>query len=262
MYAGAMIARGTAPARVRQCAAKRVKRVATVERRINRVAPRAASASLRAQRIRHLVSLVAEVEHVPIAVRCDPRSVINKLRRRNQRTRRLKRHARQSIYFPACERVIGHIRVHEIEVVGVVERHVAFISELVLLNAEWRQALNVLPVLACIAGNPVPGHAARVSRRIDIGSKDKLPVFLVRRGKYVSKAVGDEARLIAKSAGGRDFDRWPKRGALRNAKLSGGEYEDYENEPENRDLPCTGIHRRAPQRLSTSGGNPRAQERC
>src|SRR5207248_7332643 len=148
---------------------------------------------------------------------------------------------------PACERVIGHIRVHEIEVVGVVERHVAFISELVLLNAEWRQALNVLPVLACIAGNPVPGHAARVSRRIDIGSKDKLPVFLVRRGKYVSKAVGDEARLIAKSAGGRDFDRWPKRGALRNAKLSGAEYEDCENEPEKSGMAWTGIHRRAPQ---------------
>src|SRR5207248_9556133 len=67
MHAGAVIARGTAPARVRQSTAKRVKRVAAVKRRINRVAPRAASRSLRTQRIRHLVSLVAEVEHVPIA---------------------------------------------------------------------------------------------------------------------------------------------------------------------------------------------------
>src|SRR6184192_2936154 len=131
MHAGAVIARGTAPSRVRQSAAKRVKRVAAVERRINRVTPRAASRSLRTQRIRHLVSLVAEVEHVPIAMRGDPWPVINKLRRWNQRTRGLKRYAPEPIYFPACESVVCHIRVHEIEVVGVVERHVTLVAKLV-----------------------------------------------------------------------------------------------------------------------------------
>src|SRR5438876_2668578 len=262
MHAGAVIARWTAPARVRQSTAKRVKRIAAVERRINRVAPRAASRSLRAQRIRHLVSLVAEVEHVSIPVRGDPRPVINKLRRRNQRTRGLKRYARQSIYLPARERVVCDIRVHEIEVVGVIQCHVTFITKLVLLNTEWRQALNVLPALACVAGNPVPGHAARVSRRIDIGSKDKLPVFLMRRGKHVSKTVGDETRLISKSASGRDFDRRPKRGALRNGKLSSSENGTYENELENSGTTWTGIHRRAPRGISTSGGNSQANERC
>src|SRR4051794_17642913 len=129
MYAGTMIARRAAPARVRQGAAKRVKCVATVERRINRVAPRAASASLGAQRIRHLVSLVAEIEDVPIAVRGDPRAVVNKLRRRNQRTRSLKRHATEPIYFPACESVVDDIGVDEIEVVRVVQGHISFIAE-------------------------------------------------------------------------------------------------------------------------------------
>ena len=75
---------------------------------------------------------------MPIAVRCHPRAVINKLRCRNQGTRRFKRHACQSINFPTRKCGISHVGIDKVEMIGIVQRHVAFITKLMLLEAERR----------------------------------------------------------------------------------------------------------------------------
>ena len=95
-----------------------------------------------------------------------------------------------------------------------------------LLNAERRQALNVLPALARVDRDPVPGHAAGVSRRIEVGSQHQLPVFLVRGSKQVPETVGNEAGFVAESSGRCDFDGRPKRGGLRQAQLGSHQHED------------------------------------
>ena len=91
MQAGAMVAGGPAPARVRQCTSQAVECVAAVGGWINRIAPWTATTALRPQGIGDLVTFVAKIKNMAIAVGGNPGAIIDKLGGGNQRTGGLQR---------------------------------------------------------------------------------------------------------------------------------------------------------------------------
>src|SRR5204862_5542854 len=131
---------GPAPAGIGQGAAKRIKSVAAIGGWISGIASGTAAGTLSSQRIRDLVAFVAEVEDVSIPVRRDPRPVVNKLRGGDERPRSLQSHITEAVNLPAGKGVVSHIGVHKVEMIGVVQGHVALVAEFVLLNAERSQS--------------------------------------------------------------------------------------------------------------------------
>src|SRR5256885_17189092 len=98
---------------------------------------------------------------------------------------------------PASDGVVGNVGIDKIKMAVVVERHVAFIAELVLLDAERRDARKINKTLATIYRNPIPGHAARISWRIRVGPEHQLPVFFVRSGENIPKTIHIYRRFVS-----------------------------------------------------------------
>ena len=151
-----MVGCGPAPAGIGQGAAKRIKSVAAIGRWIRGVASRATASALSSQRIGDLIAFVAKVEDVSIPVRRDPRPVVNKLRGGDERPRSFQSHITEAVNLPAGKGVVGHIGVHKVEMIGVVQGHVALVAEFVLLNAERSQSLDIEPGLPAVGRDPVP----------------------------------------------------------------------------------------------------------
>ena len=103
-----------------------------------------------------------------VAVCGDPGTVVDELQRRDQRTCEVDRDLAEPSDGPAGDSVVGNIGVHEVEVVSVVEGHVALVAELMLLNAERRKAGNISPRVAAVNRKPSPRHAAGEGRRVSV----------------------------------------------------------------------------------------------
>ena len=87
--------------------------------------------------------------------------------------------------------------------VRVVERQVALVAEVVLLERERREPGDVLEAPAAVARDPRPRHAARERRRVEIRSDCELPVFLVRGREDVAVVVDVDRGLVAVPERGR-----------------------------------------------------------
>ena len=130
-----MVGRGTAPARVLQRVAERIEGLSTVVGLIDGVPARAeAGTGALAKRVGDLVALVPQVEDMAVAMRRHPRPVVDRLGGGQERPVEVERHLTESGHRPAREGDVPDVRVDEIEVARVVESHVAFIAEVVLLE--------------------------------------------------------------------------------------------------------------------------------
>ncbi len=222
--AGAVVGGGPAPAGVGQRRAERVERLTPVVRPVDRVAARA---------VRGLVALVPEVEDVPVPVRGDPRPVVDRLAGREERPVEVERVLAEAVDRPPRHRDVGDVRVDEVEVVRIVDGHVALVAEIVLLEGEDGEPGQILEAPAAVARRPRPGHAPREGGRARVGRDGELPVLLVRSGEDVAEVVGVDSRLVAVAARGGDLHRRPERrrsGARARHEHEGGSRGDRRRE--------------------------------
>src|SRR5204862_8353272 len=107
-----------------------------------------------------------EIKDMAIAVSSYPRPIVDELCRRDQGPREVEAHVREPrpCDAPAGDRVVGDVRVDEVQVVRVVERQIAFIAELVLLDRHAAEARRIDEALSAVDGRPYPRHAARERR--------------------------------------------------------------------------------------------------
>jgi hypothetical protein len=152
---------------------------------------------------------------VAVAVGGHPRPVVHRLERGQERAVEVERLLPESRHGPARERDVADVRVDEVEMTGVVERHVTLVAEVVLLERQRREAGKVVEGLAAVARRPRPGHAARIGRRVLVRAEHELPVLLVRRGEDVAEVVDVDGRLVAEAEVRRHLHRWAERDALR-----------------------------------------------
>src|SRR5205823_5571592 len=97
---------------------------------------------------------------------------------------------------PASDGVVGDVGVDEIEMVVVVESHVALVAELMLFDGGSGKTGKIVEGQAAVGRNPVPRHAAGVSGRVGVRAEHQLPVFLMRGGVNVAELVDINRRLI------------------------------------------------------------------
>src|SRR5882762_6688921 len=91
-----------------------------------------------------LISDVAEIEDGTIAVRRRPGTIIA-LGGRHDRPSVIEDHLPQAVGSPACKGDVSSVRVDIVDVTRVVMGHVAFITDLMLFQAEGRKPGRIDP---------------------------------------------------------------------------------------------------------------------